>query len=113
MGSFISFVYPQKYVIKIFDKELIIDGWFRFWFVDVMIHTGMLLFIWSRYGNYYLSKIDNSLMYAGLVMAFYLIVFYRADVYQLSLLQVLSLFVVASSLYVMLFLPCIPVKMLR
>jgi hypothetical protein len=106
MGSFISFVYPQKYVFEMFDRRWVIDGWVRFWFVDVFMHLGMFLFILVKYGAFYKSKLDDSLMYAGVLLVLYLIVFYRPAIYQLSLLQVLSLFVIASSLYVMLFVPC-------
>lgn len=75
-GSYISFINPGKYILKLpDDTDIEFSGIHRFIIVDLAIHLFMFLFIYYWYYNYYKSHIDmNRYIHTALLIMVYMII---------------------------------------
>lgn len=75
-GSYISFINPGKYILKLSDNtDIKFSGFHRFIITDLAIHLFMFLFIYYWYYNYYKSHIDvNRYIHTALLIIVYMII---------------------------------------
>lgn len=67
-GFYLSFVHPKYYNVEIVGKTIKIDGCTRFILVDLILHLGVFLYNYNRFG---LSTV--SILPSILLVLFYLI----------------------------------------
>ena len=77
-GFYLSFVHPKYYNFEIFGKTIKIDGFNRFILVDLILHLGVFLYNYNRFG---LSTV--SILPSILLILFYLISVDFHDLYKL------------------------------
>jgi hypothetical protein len=115
-GSYISFINPGKYILKLpDDKNIEFSGFHRFIIIDLAIHLFMFLFICYWYYNYYKSHINiNRYIHTALLIIIYMIIvtvcfLYTkvsaksvmpvCDVYGIKFIEFLIIFIIGTILY--------------
>lgn len=99
-GLYISYINPKYYIYETQDNEtIIINGFNKFYIVDIFAHTIPFLFIYYTYRNYYAntSLLDTPFTFLFILLGFLLI--NSKEVYNISRQEVVLLYLVATILY--------------
>lgn len=104
MGLYVSYIHPRYYKFTLFKEEYKIGDVRKFIIADLFFHILAFVFIAYLYKPYYTPfKVDFPFVTSIFIVCVFSIVFYRKATYNIQLFELLSVFVVANMMYLMLF----------
>jgi hypothetical protein len=84
VGSYASHIYPKKFILRLTNQNIYLEGLQKFFFVDV-IHIGMFVIAIKYYSKYYLTNKTHwvPLTNAVMIMWAYLLIIQPETVYNI------------------------------
>lgn len=100
MGVYISHVNPKRYTLHLSNKNIEVDGWFKFLTADVS-HSLIFLLALLMYGKYYTDNQNDLLPLIGSIclIVFYTVMFQPDKVYDVSRRELLIILIVTTIAY--------------
>jgi len=100
VGTYLSFVYPRKYVVEKDKNCFVFDNITRLLCIDLVVHLLMFVLIYKRYHSYYSkSGFDFKICMSLVLIAIYFVMLRNIDVYLLPKIDMIAMLIVSSILY--------------
>ena len=101
VGTYLSFVYPKRYVVEKDKTCYVFDSVTRILCVDVILHFFMFVLIYNRYHKYYRrTGLDFKIIASMCLIAIYFLIFLKVDVYKIPKIDMVAMLIIASILYI-------------
>lgn len=100
-GLYISTIHPRQYNFWLFDERYTLKSWDRFIIADMFFHIGAFIFIASVYKSKF--RPNQKFFSAVALICLYSLIINPKDIYNLRTFELLSVILVATLLYVLLY----------
>ncbi len=100
VGLYFSYINPRQFTIHTKDTKIVVKDPHKFLFIDLPFHILMFFFIYKVYGLH--TKFDVKIIIAISLIVLYAIIFDPSEIYEVHMLEIIIVSVLAMISYVIL-----------